>query len=315
MYSDYNCNTYFMKTAKCPIVIPSYKNRVGNIVQHLEQVSDNKIYVFVYADDYDNYKEYNCKQNVEFVKLNVSWRSIQKKRRYIQDYFAERPDIERYLMIDDDLRFGKINENGKTIKIDLKSALATLEELHIKYGVKTVSGPEGNNLAFAHATRIVKQNPFYQVFLFENKWVIEHPECRFRDMENVAEDLIIWYDCIKHNQPFYAFQTIWIDAYNMNSLASSSINLKKNQINALRIMKNECKISISNWWKSWCIGLSYNCPFFIDIKEILDKNLPEWWNLDNNYSDKAFEICYNEIDHIVKDKLTKPKSDLGKFLQ
>lgn len=37
---------YDMKTTKCPIVIPSYKNRAGNLVQHLEQVSDNKIYVF-----------------------------------------------------------------------------------------------------------------------------------------------------------------------------------------------------------------------------------------------------------------------------
>ena len=304
-----------MKTTKCPIVIPSYKNRVGNLVQHLEQVSDNKIYVFVYADDYENYKEYDCKPNVEFVKLNVNWRSIQKKRRYIQDYFAERPDIERYIMIDDDLRFGKINENGKTRKIDLKFALATLEELHIKYGVKTVSGPEGDNLAFAHANKPFKEHAFYQVFLFENKWVIEHPECRFRDMENVAEDIIIWYDCKKNNQPFYAFQTIWIDAYNTNSLASSSINLKKNQINALRIMKNECKLTISHWWKSWCIGLSNSCPFFIDIKQILDKHLTDWCNLDNNYTNKNFEICYNEIDQIVKEKLTKPTSTLGDFLQ
>lgn len=315
MYSDYNCNTYFMKSTKCPIVIPSYKNRVGNIVQHLEQVSDNKIYVFVYADDYDNYKEYDCKQNVEFVKLNVSWRSIQKKRRYIQDYFAERPEIERYLMIDDDLRFGKINENGKTRKIDLKSALATLEELHIKYGVKTASGPEGNNLAFAHATRIVKQNPFYQVFLFENKWVIEHPECRFRDMENVAEDMVIWYDCIKHNQPFYAFQTIWIDAYNMNSLASSSINLKKNQINALRIMKNECKITISSSWGCWIPGIGKPCPFYMDLKTIMDKELPNWEDLEQSFTVQQYQRCFSKIDNVVKEKLTKPKSDLEHFLQ
>lgn len=304
-----------MKTATCPIVIPSYKNRAGNLVQHLEQVSDNKIYVFVYADDYVNYKEYDCKQNVEFVKLDVEWRSIQKKRRYIQDYFAKRPEIERYFMIDDDLRFGKINENGKTRKIDLKTALATLEELHIKYGVNTVSGPEGENIAFAHANKIFKEHAFYQVFLFENKWVIEHPECRFRDMENVAEDMIIWYDCKKNNQPFYAFQTIWIDAYNKDSLASSSINLKKNQINALRIVKNECKLNVSHWWKSWCIGLGYNCPFFIDIKQILDSNLPDWWNLNNNYTNQKFEICYNEIDQIVKEKLQKPTSTLGDFLQ
>ena len=67
-------------------------------------------------------------------------------------------------MIDDDVKGGRINNNGKTENIDLKSALATLEEFHILYGKGTVSGTEFNNLAFAHATKIVKQNPFYQVF-------------------------------------------------------------------------------------------------------------------------------------------------------
>lgn len=311
-----------MKTAKCPIVIPSYKNRVGNLVQHLEQVSDNKIYVFVYADDYDNYKEYDCselaslvKPNVEFVKLNVSWRSIQKKRRYIQDYFAERPEIERYLMIDDDIKGSRINNKGKTENIDLKSALATLEELHIKYGNGTVSGTEFNNLAFAHATRIVKQNPFYQVFLFENKWVIEHPECRFRDMENVAEDVVIWYDCIKHNQPFSCFQTLYFITADKDSIASSSINLIKNQINALRIMKNECKITISSSWGCWIPGIGKPCPFYMDLKTIMDKELPNWEDLEQSFTVPQYQSCFSKIDNVVKEKLTKPKSDLGKFLQ
>lgn len=215
-------------------MIPSYKNRVGNLVQHLEQVSDNKIYVFVYADDYDNYKDYDCKPNVEFVKLNVNWRSIQKKRRYIQDYFAQRPDIERYIMIDDDVKGCRINNNGKTENIDLKSALATLEELHTKYGKGTVSGTEFNNLAFAHATKIVKQNPFYQVFLFDNDWVIEHPECRFRNM---------------------------------------------------------------------------------DLKTVMDKELPNWENLERSFTVPQYQSCFYKIDQIVKEKLQKPMSTLGDFLQ
>ena len=304
-----------MRTATCPIVIPSYRNRAGNLVQHLEQVSDNKIYVFVYEDDYENYKEYDCKPNVEFVKLNVEWRSIQKKRRYIQDYFAERQDIERYIMIDDDVKGGRINNNGKTENIDLKSALATLEELHTNYGSSTVSGTEFNNLAFAHATKIVKQNPFYQVFLFENKWVIEHPECRFRDMENVAEDVVIWYDCIKNNQPFCCFQTLYFITSNKNSIASSSVNLIKNQINALRIMKNECKIAISSSWNCWIPGIGKPCPFYMDLKTVLDEELPQWENLERSFTVPQYKSCFAKIDHIVKEKLTKPTSTLGYFLQ
>ena len=304
-----------MRTATCPIVIPSYRNRAGNLVQHLEQVSDNKIYVFVYEDDYDNYKEYDCKPNVEFVKLNVEWRSIQKKRRYIQDYFAERPDIERYIMIDDDVKGGRINNNGKTENIDLKSALATLEGLHTKYGSSTVSGTEFNNLAFAHATKLVKQNPFYQVFLFENKWVIEHTECRFRDMENVAEDVVIWYDCIKNEQPFCCFQTLYFVTSDKNSIASSSVNLIKNQINALRIMKNECKIAISSSWGCWIPGIGKPCPFYMDLKNVLDEELPQWENLERSFTVPQYKSCFSKIDHIVKEKLQKPMSTLGEFLQ
>ena len=304
-----------MRTATCPIVIPSYKNRAGNLVQHLEQVSDNKIYVFVYADDYDNYKEYDCKPNVEFVKLNVNWRSIQKKRRYIQDFFAERQYIERYIMIDDDVKGCRINNNGKTENIDLKSALSTLEELHTNYGSATVSGTEFNNLAFAHATKLVKQNPFYQVFLFENNWVIGHPECRFRDMENVAEDVVIWYDCIKHNQPFCCFQTLYFVTSDKNSIASSSVNLIKNQINALRIMKNECKIAISSSWGCWIPGIGKPCPFYMDLKTVLDEELPQWENLERSFTVPQYKSCFAKIDQIVKEKLQKPMSTLGDFLQ
>lgn len=67
-------------------MIPSYKNRAGNLVQHLQDVSDNKIFVFVYKEDYENYKEYDCQPNVEFVQINEKWRSIQKK---IHNYIIE----------------------------------------------------------------------------------------------------------------------------------------------------------------------------------------------------------------------------------
>lgn len=302
-YQDYS--------PKCPIVIPSYKNRAGNIVQHLQDVSDNKIFVFVYKEDYENYKEYDCQPNVEFVKIDEKWRSIQKKRRYIQEFFVKRPEIERYIMIDDDMKRGKIvTDKDTTMYIPLKNALGLLEEYHLKFGYRTVSGPEFNSLAFAHTTKISKQNPFYQCYLFENDWVIKHPECRFRDLQNVAEDVIIWFDCNKNQQPYNCFQPLYLETNSSNnSIASSSLNLKKNQINALRIMKNECKIVISSSWNCWIPGIGKPCVFYGDIKEILDKVLPNWSDINTQFTDEQFEVCFAKIDGLVKEKLIKPESD------
>ena len=56
-----------MISPNCPVVIPTYKNRPDNLVQHLDEISDNEIYVFCYKDDYKNYKHYDCKKNVTFV--------------------------------------------------------------------------------------------------------------------------------------------------------------------------------------------------------------------------------------------------------
>ena len=36
----------FMISPNCPVVIPTYKNRPDNLVQHLDEISDNEIYVF-----------------------------------------------------------------------------------------------------------------------------------------------------------------------------------------------------------------------------------------------------------------------------
>ena len=44
-----------MISPNCPVVIPTYKNRPDNLVQHLDEISDNEIYVFCYKDDYKNY--------------------------------------------------------------------------------------------------------------------------------------------------------------------------------------------------------------------------------------------------------------------
>ena len=51
---DYNISILlkirsFMISPNCPVVIPTYKNRPDNLVQHLDEISDNEIYVFCYT--------------------------------------------------------------------------------------------------------------------------------------------------------------------------------------------------------------------------------------------------------------------------
>lgn len=154
-----------MISPNCPVVIPTYKNRPDNLVQHLDEISDNEIYVFCYKDDYENYKQYDCKKNVTFVQLDVLWRSIQKKRRFIQEYFVKKPEIKRYIMIDDDiLQVRTQTDTGKVVQLTLNDGLAKLEELHIKYNGKTFSGPAANSMVMAHATKDYT-NDFSYMFL------------------------------------------------------------------------------------------------------------------------------------------------------
>ncbi|MBO7527615.1 MAG: hypothetical protein J6T74_06975, partial [Clostridia bacterium] len=129
---------------QCPIVIPSYQNREGTILSDLKALSNNKIMLFIYDTDYDLYKQYLVNPNVEIVTINETWRSIQKKRHWIQNYLANnRPEIENYIMIDDDIKKAKVacyKDCGSVTSkyIPIMNALGILEHLHKKYS-NTVS--------------------------------------------------------------------------------------------------------------------------------------------------------------------------------
>ena len=318
-----------MNSPKCPIAIPTYKNRPDNIVRNLDNVSDNEIYVFCYKDDYENYKQYDCKKNVTFVKLDVPWRSIQKKRVFIQNYFIQRPEIERYIMIDDDMIGCRIQDtDGKAKNITLKEGLCLLEKNHIKY-CKTMSGGCYSSITMAHTDIDVNYNKrFLQVFCFENSWVIEHPECRFKDYQNMAEDLIIFFDALKNKQQFCRFDKIRftpIERKSHESLASSEDNLIKNFTNGLRYMKEYSKPEISKYFTarrnklSWCIDyqkdLKINEKYEQKIKPILEKYMPGFEDLNNDYDIETFIFVFDEITNVLaKDfKYSKRKSDIAVF--
>ena len=74
-------------------------------------------------------------------------------------------------------------------------------------------------------------------------------------------------------------------------------------------MKNECKIVISSSWNCWIPGIGKPCVFYQDIKEILDKVLPNWTDINTQFTDEQFEVCFAKIDGLVKEKLIKPESD------
>lgn len=308
---------------QCPIVIPSYQNREGTILKDLKSLTNNKVILFIYDIDYDNYKQYLENPNVEIVTIKEKWRSIQRKRHWIQVYLANnRPEIENYVMVDDDLKKAKLTCYKEDLSITskyipVKNALGILEHLHKKYS-NTVSGGAGENTGILSG-KVVHQNKyFYQVFCFNNKWLKEHPQCMFRDMQNVSEDNVLWYDCYNNNQPYYAFECLYFECNNQrvktyNSIASTPINRIRNDINALRIMKHNTKLHWSKEWNCWAVrfvpGFTQTTKIWDDVKSILDTNLPNWEDINNNYTEDEFTKTFNLLSNYLKPLFNEDKND------
>lgn len=297
---------------KFPIVIPSYQNRDLTILKDLKSLTDNHIILFIYDTDYVNYKQYENDQ-VEIVQISVPWRSIQRKRHWIQEYLAyNRPEIENYIMLDDDItkaRLSCINDGKSTsMYIPVKNALGILEDLHKKY-CTTVSGGSVYSITVAHPTKLISRSSIYQTYCFNNKWVKEHPECMFRDLQNVSEDNVIWYDCWKNGQDWCNFQILRFDFLGGNnkkykSIASTPINVIKNMINALRILKDNCIIHWSKDWNTWAIRFRFNCyePLWHQIKTILDTDMPGWEDITVTYNDTDYINVNDKIKNLYLDK-------------
>ena len=308
---------------KCPIVIPSYQNREGTILKDLKSLTNNKVILFIYDIDYDNYKQYLENPNVEIVTIKEKWRSIQRKRHWIQVYLANnRPEIENYVMVDDDLKKAKLTCYKEDLSITskyipVKNALGILEYLHKKYS-NNVSGGAGENTGILSGKVVHKNKYFYQVFCFNNKWLKEHPQCMFRDMQNVSEDNVLWYDCYNNNQPYYAFECLYFECNNQrvktyNSIASTPINRIRNDINALRIMKHNTKLHWSKEWNCWAVrfvpGFVQTPIIWDKVKSILDSNLPNWEDINNNYTEDEFTKTFNLLSNYLKPLFNEDKND------
>lgn len=305
---------------KCPIVIPSYKCRNNTVLNNLKSLSNNKIMLFIYDTDYDLYKQFEDEQ-IEVIQIHETWRSLRKKRHWIQQYLVNRLDIENYIMIDDDLKKAKITcykDNGKVTSkyIPLINAFGILEYLHKKYS-NTVSGCVNCPMGILNDKSLYKQQTMYQLFCVNNKLIRDNPQCMFRDIDYVSEDQVVWFDLFNNKIPYYAFQSIYFEFDNIRNNKSyqsiASDSLKRNVINALRIMKDKCVLSYTSEWKCWSVRFKPNYieRKFIVVKDVLDNNMPNWEDITVDYSDAIFNKVFNEIDKLLaKDNNT----ELDKFL-
>jgi hypothetical protein len=291
---------YLEMSPQCPLVIPSYKNRPDSRIHELDKLSDNKIFVFVYDWDYEASGYDKCQyKNVEYVKIPpVPWRCIQRKRYWISNYMIEHhPEIDHYIMMDDDITDGGKMANftdtrgkgHKTIsKIPLRNMLGMLDHLHTNYSHHTVSAFPIVNLSIGGSDIFSSSTQRgYQAFCIQNNiqpW---------RDKTFCSEDNLIWYDLQKQGKKYDVYMNFQIPMnLAIETTTSTLFTQAKNFIETARIMKFDCKITKS-YSKGWEFQINFNTkkPYeeFFGIKDIFDKYLPDWTNLDKEFTDEQYE--------------------------
>lgn len=294
-----------------PIVIPSYKNREGTIIRHLEDLGNSEIYIFVYEDDYtkSGYNEYDNKSNVHFIKINSKWRSIQRKRYYIQSYFMNKPDIHDYIMIDDDILDGKIwlIDGQRLVHQPIKNLLGAMCYAYLQQDNRTYAGPNNCEIGWGHwnsmsTKKFTTNQPFYQIFFVNNDY-IRNGGVKFRDLESFGEDCILYFDINESNQQVIQFPWIKFAFYKDNSvkysIASNELESAKVVINTIRIFGNKASLRHSTKSKKYELFTKYKKgktinPYWNEIEPIL---------LDES---KSYVERRNEILNIV-DKYNKDK--------
>ncbi len=269
-----------------PIVIPSYKNRKDCIVKTLDKVSKNDIYVFVYEDDYveSGYDVFDNKPNVHFIKIKCDWRSIQKKRYFIQNYMLGLENVHDYIMIDDDVI------EGRVVTVDgishnhtpLINFLGALEYAHKSLGEnRTYSCGASSNIELGHwkDNKIFKKDngQLFCVYAISNDFV-RTSKIMFKDVEDINEDCVLSFDMFKAGYNRINFP--WIRCLIIHegakgySLASSPQKHYKNVINTLTLLRENSKIFNQEKPGSWGCKPSFNKinPYWLQIQPIIDNS-------------------------------------------
>ena len=269
-----------------PIVIPSYKNRKDCIVKTLDKVSKNDIYVFVYENDYieSGYDVFDNKPNVHFIKIKCDWRSIQKKRYFIQNYMLGLENVHDYIMIDDDV------VEGRVVTVDgishnhtpLINYLGALEYAHKSLGEnRTYSCGASSNIELGHwkDNKIFKKDngQLFCVYAISNDFV-RTSKIMFKDVEDINEDCILSFEMFKAGYSRINFP--WIRCLIIHettkgySLASSPQKHYKNVINTLTLLRENSKLFNQEKQGYWGCKPSFNKinPYWLQIQPIIDNS-------------------------------------------
>lgn len=218
----------------CPVCIPSYKFRETSwLVRNLHTI-DTKVYLFIYEDDYTDsgYSEFNWSDNVTIVKireqdfknLNLRWRGIQPKRRFIQLYM-EKLNITEYFMIDDDYKElytvkEKHNDYYKKQKIPIDIVLKIIF-LYNKQNHYNLLGIF-HKYAFFGFTKlkgILDRKLVHGFYYFKD---FNIPFCD----KNIHEDNKLFFDLLKSNLKFGILDFICDSALEKNTHTVANVDVK-----------------------------------------------------------------------------------------
>lgn len=240
-----------------PIVIPSYKNREGCLARRLKELSGCNVYVFVYADDYRDSHYDEVEGYAKFVTIFKDWRSIQRKRHFINEYMLKEPGVTDYILVDDDIECGEVwtLDRVRHKDVPLRQFLGALQLAHQSLDEPTISTSAPNNMEFGHFdfdTFNFTRHQLHRIYVISNDF-IRKSGIMFRDQEDISEDVLITHDLQTNGYDTVSFpwlQAKWLSRYEgKGSVASSIEKRERYTINTTRQLRDNTKFVLNS--KGW----------------------------------------------------------------
>lgn len=182
---NYLRQTQDVNTLEYPVCIPTVHNREKSVLKLLDNFGNTKIYLFIIPSEVNLYSYIN-KQNIIKVILPEEYvGSIQKARKYIQEYMNQQ-NVDFYHCIDDDVvGFMLINKKidcsvSQGLKV-LELFSKTIEFSSLSYCFNDISCKFWNGEKYGEVLTAVQ-------YLFNNK-KLKQLNLRFTGSLNLNEDL------------------------------------------------------------------------------------------------------------------------------
>ena len=240
-----------------PIVIPSYKNREGCLARRLKELFGCNVYVFVYADDYMDSHYDEVEGYAKFVTIFKDWRSIQRKRHFINEYMLKESGVTDYILVDDDIECGEVwtLDRVRHKDVPLRQFLGALQLAHQSLDEPTISTSAPNNMEFGHfdfETFNFTRHQLHRIYVISNDF-IRKSGIMFRDQEDISEDVLITHDLQTNGYDTVSFpwlQAKWLSKYEgKGSVASSIEKRERYTINTTRQLRDNTKFVLNS--KGW----------------------------------------------------------------